>query len=139
MLPSFIDVFQLTASAKFVTKTGETIQGREKKDGKSCQIYTKKGHVSMNFYFRFNLQRFPPQHTRQLALTGQTPFMNLVEHMMVWYPDSGSMNHITASTESVISVRSISVNFLISSADGHPCLSSNLVILFLLVIGNVLS
>ncbi|KAF9664089.1 hypothetical protein SADUNF_Sadunf17G0120000 [Salix dunnii] len=62
----------------------------------TCQICTKKGHMALDCYNRFNFSyqgRVPPSDLAAMAAEGNSSY---TQHM--WYADSGANAHITNNT-----------------------------------------
>ena len=64
-----------------------------------CQICTKRGHMALDCYNRFNFSyqgRFPPSDLAAMAAEG-----NFSHAQQTWYADSGANAHITNNTTNI--------------------------------------
>lgn len=93
-----------------------------KKEGKLfCHICNKKNHSALNCYNRFNGSKFPPQHSRRMNVVPTLVHLaasSTLEHITMWYPDSGATNHITANAYHIQTAHAFGGKFLINTAVG---------------------
>ncbi|XP_041016398.1 uncharacterized protein LOC121258996 [Juglans microcarpa x Juglans regia] len=89
-----------------------------------CQIYSKKGHMALDCYNRFNFSyqgRLPLSDLAAMAAEGNTSYAQ-----QVWYADSGTNAHITSNTVNLTTSQSYEGEETITVGNGSGLVIQNM-------------